>query len=311
MGGGGGGARSSSGGPTDLDALRERAREIAGQATFDAEVNDRLAQRFASINARDTEKIGRYLDDIVAALTDDIDGVERTLFGGSVAKSTYVEGLSDVDALVVLDRADLKDATPEQVREQFCRSLKAQLSHADVADVSSGVLAVTVSYHDGTQIQLLPAVQRGERLAISSADGKEWKTIHPRSFARRLTEINKRQGGAAVPAIKLAKQVIGSQLPDGEHPSGYHVEALAVQAFGDYVGSRNPKALLTHFFASAARGVLQPIKDMSGQSLHVDDSLGDAQSADRQRMSGQLQRIADTMQNSRDIREWERLLGDA
>src|SRR5687768_6946249 len=119
MGGGGGGTRSSPGGPTDLDALRQRAREIADQATFDAEVNDRLAQRFASINARDTEKIDRYLDDIIAALKDDIDGVERTLFGGSVAKSTYVEGLSDVDALVVLDREDLKDSTPERVREQF------------------------------------------------------------------------------------------------------------------------------------------------------------------------------------------------
>ena len=102
MGGGGGGSGASfPGGPTDLDALRQRAREIADQATFDAEVNDRLAQRFASINARDNEKIGRYLDDIVAALKDDVDGIERTLFGGSVAKNTYVEGLSDVDALVV------------------------------------------------------------------------------------------------------------------------------------------------------------------------------------------------------------------
>ena len=165
--------------------------------------------------------------------------------------------------------------------------------------------------HDGTEIQLLPAVRRGERLAISSGDGKEWKTIHPRSFARRLTEINKSQGGTAVPAIKLAKQVIASQLPDGERPSGYHVEALAVQAFGDYVGPRSPKAMLTHFFASAARGVLQPIKDVSGQSLHVDDSLGDARSSNRQKMSGQLQRVADTMQNSRDARDWERLLGDA
>src|SRR3954451_11151380 len=147
-GGGGGGGRSVPGsGSVDLDALRRRAREIDEQARFDAEVNHRLAQRFASINARDPDKVGRYLDDILGALKNDVEGVERTLFGGSVAKSTYVEGLSDVDALVVLDRADLKDASPERVREQFCRALKATLAHADVAEVSSGALAVTVKYH--------------------------------------------------------------------------------------------------------------------------------------------------------------------
>lgn len=307
---GGGGGQAFPVGPTDIDALRQRAREIADQATIDAEVNDRIGARLAAINARDTEKIGRYLDDILAALKGEVEGVERTLFGGSVAKSTHVEGLSDVDALVVLDRADLKDASPEQVRERFCRALKAQLSHADVADVSTGALAVTVTYHDGTEIQLLPAVRRGERLAISSVEGQEWKAIHPRSFARKLTEVNKAQGGAAVPAIKLAKQVIAAQIAEGERPSGYHVEALAVRAFGDYVGPRNPKAMLTHLFAAAARGVLRPITDPSGQSLHVDDSLGAARSAERVSLSGRLQRIADTMQNSRDVRDWERLLGD-
>jgi len=108
----------------------------------------------------------------------------------------------------------------------------------------------------------------------------------------------------------MAKQVVASQIPQRERPSGYHLEALAVQAFGDYVGSRNPKAMLTHFFAAAARGVRQPIRDRSGQSLHVDDRLGKAGSAERQALSVRLQRIADTMQNSRDVHDWERLLGD-
>jgi len=307
---GGGGGRAFPVGPTDIDALRERAREIADQASIDAEVNDLIGAQLAAINARDNEKISRYLEGIREALKDQIEGVESTLFGGSVAKHTYVEGLSDVDALVLLDRADLKDASPGEVREQFCRALEAQLTHAEVANVSSGVLAVTVSYHDGTEIQLLPAIRHGERLEISSADGREWRAIQPRTFAQRLIDVNKAQGGAAVPAIKLAKQVIASQIPEGERPSGYHVEALAVRAFDDYAGPRNPKAMLTHFFASTARGALQPITDTSGQSIHVDDSLGSAQSPGRQALSGRLQRIADTMQNSRDLHDWERLLGD-
>jgi hypothetical protein len=141
-------------------------------------------------------------------------------------------------------------------------------------------------------------------------DGREWKTIHPRSFARKLTEVNKAQGGAAVPAIKLAKQIVAAQLREDERPSGYHLEALAVQAFGDYVGSRSPKAMLTHFFAAAARNVLQPIRDPSGQSLHVDDKLGEPRSPEREALSARLKGIADTMQNSRDARDWDHLLGD-
>jgi hypothetical protein len=298
-------------GPTDIDLLRERAREIATRSSFDAEVNAALAERFASINARDADKIGDYLDDILEALKDDVDGVERTLFGGSVAKSTYVEGLSDVDALVVLDREDLRDATPQEVRQQFRDTLRARLSHADVASVGAGQLAVTVKYHDGTEIQLLPAVQRGDRLAISSQDGQSWKAIHPRSFARRLTEVNKSQGGTVVPAVKLAKQIIGAQIPEGQRPSGYHVEALAVAAFDDYAGSRSPKAMLTHYFAAAARGALSPIKDISGQSHHVDESLGNRNSAERRALAAQLQRVADAMENSRSVGDWTRLLGDA
>jgi len=181
MGGGGGSAFPVR--PTDIEALRQRAREIAEQTTFDAEVNDRLGERFAALNARDTEKINRYLDDILAALKGDVDGVERTLFGGSVAKSTYVEGLSDIDALVLLDRTDLQDATPERVREQFRLALNAQLDHQYVRAVTTGALAVTVNYHDGTEIQLLPL----------SGAASTWR------FPQRTDRIGRRSARGALP----------------------------------------------------------------------------------------------------------------
>ena len=297
-------------GPTDMDELRRRANAIAEQASFDAEVNEELAKRLATVNARDAEKIRGYLDDAFEVLKDEIEGVERTLFGGSVAKSTYVEGLSDVDALVVL-RDVPESATPREVLEQFRQTLEGRLSRSDVESVTAGALAVTVKYHDGTEIQLLPAVHRGERNAISSGDGTEWKSIHPRHFAKALTDLNAAQGRAVVPAIKLAKSVIGAQMAEDTRPSGYHVEALALAAFNEYNGSRNTKAMLTHFFAAAARGVLKPIKDISGQSHHVDERLGEPNSVPRQMLSRDLQRIADTMERSKGVSEWRRLLGDA
>jgi predicted RNA-binding protein with PUA-like domain len=309
MGGGGGGGGAFPVGPADIDALRERAREIADQASFDAQVNGELADRLAEINSRDAQKVSDYLDGAVDALREEIAEVDRTLFGGSVAKSTYVEGLSDIDALLVLKDTP-QDAPPERVLEHMRQALASRLSAADVDSVRAGALAVTVRYVDGTEIQLLPAVQKGERLAISSPDGSQWTTIHPRRFVQALRDLNAAQGRAAVPAIKLAKAVIAAQLPDDRRPSGYHVEALAVAAFGDYTGARNPKAMLTHFFAAAARGVLKPIKDISGQSHHLDERLGPAGSAPRQSMANDLQRIANIMENSGTLSEWQTVLGD-
>lgn len=308
MGGGGGGGTFPVG-PTDIDALRERAREIADQASFDAQVNGELAERLAAINSRDAEKVGDYLDGAVEVLRDEIAEVDRTLFGGSVAKSTYVEGLSDIDALVVLKDAP-QDASPEQILEHIRQTLASRLSAADVDSVRAGALAVTVRYRDGTEIQLLPAVQKGEHLAISSPDGSQWTTIHPKRFVQALRDVNAAQGRAVVPAIKLAKAVIAAQLPEDQRPSGYHVEALAIAAFRDYTGSRNPKAMLTHFFAAAARGVLKPIKDISGQSHRLDERLGPAGSEQRQAMAKDLQRIANTMENSSTLNEWQTVPGD-
>lgn len=296
-------------GPTDIDALRERAREIADQGSFDAQVNGELADRLAAINSRDAQKVSDYLDGALDVLRDEIKDIDRTLFGGSVAKSTYVEGLSDVDALVVLKNVP-DDATPAEVLEHMRAALSGALSRADVDAVRAGALAVTVRYRDDTEIQLLPAVERGARLAISSPDGSQWTTIHPKRFIEALRDVNAAHGRAVVPAIKLAKAVIAAQLPEGRRPSGYHVEALAVASFADYVGPHTPKAMLTHFFAAAARGVLRPIKDISGQSHHLDERLGDPGSAARHTLANDLQRIANIMENSRTLNDWQAVIGD-
>lgn len=307
MGGGGGGGGGPIG-PSNIEEVRRRAAELADQAERNAEVNELLANALAEINARDTEKISGYLDDIVQALKDEIEGVEKTLFGGSVSKNTYVEGLSDVDALVILDRADLAGKTPAEMRDEFARVLDRALRGRDIETVERGDLAVTLRYRDGTEIQLLPAVRRDERLSISSADGTEWRPIHPRSFAQTLSEVNKRQGGQMIPALKLAKAIIGS-MPSGEQISGYHAEALAVAAFGNYSGPRAPKAMVAEFFATAKDNVLKPIKDVSGQSHHVDEKLGEANSTARRALSAGLARIARATGPDSATADWARLLG--
>jgi hypothetical protein len=115
-----------------------------------------------------------------------------------------------------------------------------------------------------------------------------------------------------VPAIKLAKAII-DRLPERQRLSGYHVESLAIEAFRGYSGPLETKAMLNHFFREASSRVLGHIRDRTGQSVHVDEYLGDAGSLERRVVSDALARTARRMANAdahENIDEWRRLFGD-
>lgn len=308
--GGSGGGSSFRLNPSEIDRLREDALRRLEQRRLDGQINALLQHELAEINDRDTETVNQRLDQIEEALRDEIDGFDRVLFGGSVAKHTYVDGLSDIDSLVILEESTVGSRTPKQMRSQFRDILARQLNMADVATIETGRMAVTVNYRDGTQIQILPAVQRGDEQAISSASGDTWVSINPREFSDRLAQLNKEKGGAVIPAIKLAKAILASQLPEEARPTGYHIEALAVAAFEQYEGARTPKATTEHFFASASRNVLRPVPDITGQSRHVDDSLGGADSAERRTLARALGRMEKAMRTATSVADWRSLLSD-
>jgi len=174
--------------------------------------------------------------------------------------------------------------------------------------VISGQLAVTVKYRDGTDIQLLPAIPRGDKIAIAAPDAQSWSSTDPRAFREALTDANKQQRGAVVPAIKLAKSVIAN-FPEGDQLAGYHVEALAVAAFREYDGPRDQRSMVTHLFESASQNIRRPIRDVTGQSPFVDERLGDRDSGERQRLAGVLRRTAEKVKNASGKSTWEDLLG--
>ena len=192
-------------------------------------------------------------------------------------------------------------------KEALQQPLGQALPQGDLEDIRQGRMAVTLTYRDGTEIQLLPAIRIGDELAVSSWDSKSWMTIRPRNFARLLTTTNQSQAGAVIPAIKVAKAIFANKL--GDHgPSGYHVEALAVEAFRQYSGPRTPKAMATHLVRSAGERVLRPILDVTGQSHHVDTSLGAENSAPRRALSRRLRGLARTMENTQSVEDWEGLI---
>ena len=307
MGGSGSGRYSI--GRNEAEELRREAEEASRRAQIDADVNAMLNRRLIEINRRNSELVEGRLSEIEAALSAQIEGFDRFLYGGSVSKQTYVEGLSDIDALLVLDPNRYGDLAPSEVLANLSLALESALDRGETPRIRAGDLAVTVTYSDGLELQLLPTLERGDQLAIKAARSDRWSEIDPRSFGQALSAVNQNQAGAIVPAIKLAK-VILSSAPETQRPSGYHLEALAIAAFRDYAGPRNPKAMLTRLFESASKNVLSPIADVSGQSKHIDEALGPRGSAERKALSRSLISMARRMENAANAAAWKALLGD-
>lgn len=302
MGGSGGGFFPD---PDIAKQLRE-AEARSGDQQFEAKVSGVIDSLLSKYNNRDIEAIQRHLDTIVSALEKDIEDSLSIRFGGSVAKHTYVDGISDIDALVLLDKSDLRDKSPSDVKKYFFERLIARFPRTDIKE---GRLAVTLKFSD-YEIQLLPAIRHEGGFKIADSAGTRWSSIKPIEFTDALTRTNQNNGGKVVPTIKLAKSIM-KDLPESQQLSGYHVEAIAVQAFQVYEGPKRTKQMLKHFFEAASGLVLRSVRDSTGQSTHVDDYLGSNGSQQRNKISKALDRICRKMKNAdgaHSLEQWKSVL---
>jgi Second Messenger Oligonucleotide or Dinucleotide Synthetase domain len=296
--------------PDELRDLVRKAEDKTTVAAFESKLASTLGSLLGAYNARDVETARERLDGVKAALQGSIEGAFDQLFGGSVAKHTYVDGLSDIDSLVLINDTALEGKTPQQVLLRMENILKRELG--DRAAVSHGRMAVTIDYGDGMVLQVLPAVKTKEALVhVPSSRHDGWSMINPVAFQEALTRRNNECGGKLVPTIKLAKAIVG-QLPEAQRLSGYHMESLGIAAFRNYDGEKNTTAMLPTFFEHARDLILSPIKDSTGQSVHVDGYLGPANSEARQAASHVLGRLARRMRNATvagSTAQWQALFG--
>ena len=103
------------------------------------------------------------------------------MYGGSIKKHTYVDGLSYVDALATINSTDLENKTPDEIMNIMIDKIQQRLPETDI---KKGKLAVTVSFSDGCEIQILPAIKTKTGVKIASQDGLNWsKVIKPDNFA--------------------------------------------------------------------------------------------------------------------------------
>ena len=291
--------------PDDLAKRTRHAEEQAHDDTFETSVGEHLALLLSDFNDRDVEGIQKVFNQIKSEIEQEIDGTIDTLFGGSISKHTYVDGISDVDSLVLLNKSELAGKSPNAVKLFLADCLRGR--YGDNA-IEVGALAVTVNLHDKT-IQLLPALRHGESVKIASSDQSSWSKVNPYGFAKALTKANQRLGGKLVPCIKLAKAIVAT-LPEKRRITGYHTESMAIKVFKEYDGPKTTKSMLRHFFQHAPTQIMKPIRDSSGQSLHVDEYLGPENSLNRRIVADAFDRIGRKIRNadgSRSLKWWKEL----
>ena len=283
---GGSGGRSFSWGKVDPKDINRDLRKQTSSAEFENEVAGFLTSLLVTFNDRATASINTHLEEVRKALEKEIDGTVDLNYGGSVAKHTYVDGLSDIDSLVLLNKSELVNKSPEEVKDYFYSRLCDRFPNSKI---EKGKLAVTVKFSD-IDIQLLPAVKGDKGFQIADASGTKWSNVSPNRFSQELSNLNQKTGNKLVPTIKLVK-AINFTLPEKRRLSGYHTEALAVDIFRDYSGRTTTKEMLKYFFKEAGKKVLTPIVDKTGQSRVVDAYLGGVRNLNRGMVSDSLSRI--------------------
>lgn len=309
MGGSSGYTFSRTRSPDDLRETVRKAEDASSIKQFEVKLADTLSTLLGAFNSRDVQAVTDRLGELRLALQNEIQGTFNSLFGGSVAKHTYVDGLSDIDSLILLNNSDIEDHSPQLALKKIVAIIKEATPNANV---TPGRMAVSVEYSDGMIIQLLPAFKAADgSVHVPSSRRDAWSRINPTTFQEALTKRNADCGNKLVPTIKLAKAIIG-ELPESQRLSGYHVESLAIAAFKGYDGEKSTSAMLPAFFERAKDLVLSPIRDSTGQSVHVDGYLGPEKSEDRVSASHLLARIARRMRNATaagSVSQWRALFG--
>jgi len=277
---------------TRAEKLQEKVYDAQQKSKEDAtksEINDILGDKLKEYNDRDVEQINQHLDTVKEALEKDIEGSLDLMFGGSVSKHTYVDGLSDVDILVGVNESSLASSKPQDVLDYFYTRLRERLPNSDI---KKGSLAITINFKSGNEIQLLPALKTKTGLKISKVDTNQWSNVlKPKKFGKEITKINSEQSGKVVPVIKLCKS-INDNLGKKYQLSGYHIEALAVKTFKNYDGKKDYYSMLEQFCKSISTEVMRPMRERTGQSFYIDRELGKSNSESRKIVSRKYNRIA-------------------
>ena len=232
---------------------------------------------------RDFERHMQNRNEAEDAINEGIDDSVDIVYAGSVAKGTYVEGVSDVDNHVRINGTSLENKRPAEVKAY----IRQQLSKLpNVKSVTETSRTVTVTYRDGTEMQYVPVIKTKNGYRV--ADGKRWSNVvYENRFRRDFQRTNKKCGGRLTSLIRILKTDNASD-PKSQRMSGHHIEVMANRIFKQAPASKT-KTLMSmygYYQQHASRHIRHRMRDVTGQSTYVDKrSLGGPDSESRRALS--------------------------
>ena len=139
-------------------------------------------------NSRKTAAVTRHLESLCRFLREEGHTTVQTIYGGSVRKGTFVNGLSDIDVILTMTNTSLANQPPKEVIAHVQETVQRRLPQNKV---TAGRLAVTVEYSNGTEIQLLPAIRRKKGVRIAEPGSTNWSNVvQPENFVSKLAKVN-------------------------------------------------------------------------------------------------------------------------
>ena len=156
-----------------MSTKSKQANRRSPRLLSDNEVNGYLRKRLKEANARNSEAIRRHIRGLRKALEKEGD-VIQPIFGGSFNKNTYVNGLSDVDILMTINDSWLSGQLPNAVIKHMAELIKQRMPQTKLR---KGAMAVTVTYSDGYEIQVLPAIRAKGGIRIAERGSNKWSNV--------------------------------------------------------------------------------------------------------------------------------------
>lgn len=218
------------------------------------------------------ENIQRHLR---SQLEHHLDGLRGSFITGSLARSTAVKPLGDVDVFVELDPGKYtRSMSPKEALRALQKALKSTLGSSATLRLQNHSIGVEGN-HD-IRLDLVPAIPLANGdYAIPDLERGQWILSNPRLHKKRLDEADQRAGSKARPLIRMAK--VARRLHFKKMGS-YHLEAMACRVL-----TTAPKSFdvgVRDLLAGLEAVVMERIPDLAGgPAIHLD--LGERQGFQR------------------------------
>lgn len=272
------------------------------------------------ITDRQETKVSNARANIVSALKGHIAlHDEESKLIGSYDRRTLTRLLceGDVDVMVILNYGKHKDwYTADgtiKCLDKFKEVLSAKYPQTDIRRDRNCITMKLSEF----RLDVVPAFKNsGGDYQVPDSIAKSWLWTNPKTFAAKVTAVNKTMGGSLVPLIKMVK---GWNREVGWPIRSFHLECMMLNRYSTYTQGYTYSSMLRYWFEDLP-SYLQGATYDPVRGQRVDGYLDNAAQKTRRQIAldkanaaQALAKEAHALENSdvvASIKKWKALLGD-